>query len=740
MSIVAGSMLPSAQRSVPLIRRTDLRVERIQYQLTGSWVVKDPVTLRYYRLQPEQHRVLELLDGQRSLEQIRDEFHREFPTANLSLEEIQNLVTDLHRSGLVYSNRLGQGAALLKHSREEKRKKILAALKNILYPRTPGWDPEKALKFLHPWFLWLYTPFGMCFFIAALLSSATLLTVQFDTFQSRLPEFRQFFGWPNLIYMWIVLGAAKIIHEFGHGLSCHHYGGECHEMGLMFLVLSPCLYCDVTDSWLLKNKWQRIVIGAAGMYIEILLSSLAVFGWWFSRPGVFNYMCLNLFFVSTVTTVIFNANPLMRYDGYYMLSDFLEIPNLRPKADRMLREAFAWYCLGIEAKHDPFMPQTGKGWFILFAVSAALYRWMVTFTIFFFFYTFLKPYGLQSIGIALAVFSVAGIVGNLGYVVYQIVSAPRIEPMSTRKITGSLLILATLLIAALLIPIPWSIGEPLVIEPHGVQHVYAITPGRVQSVKVAPGECVRKGQVLAKLINFEKEQEYRRLQKEADVQRVEIQMQRVLDDFAREKLAQEKLQTLELQMEDYREQLSRLTLVAPCSGTVIVPPRTTEPKLDKNHTKLPRWHGTPLDPRNLHCYLEPRTHVLSIAPDSQYQAVLLIDQAERNDVFVGQVVRVKLDSIPDETYEGTLSELSGREVEFAPSALSNKAGGDLATVTDAQGREKLTSVAYQATVVLEKDAHLLKSGLRGRARFVVAQRSAAEWLWRYLRRTFNFRL
>lgn len=739
-SVSAAAMLSSAQRPVPLQARADLHAVQIQFQTFSSWVVKDPVALKYFRFQPEQYKILSLLDGKRSLEQIRDEFQREFPTVHLSHEEIQNLITDLHKSGLVYSNRMGQGTALLDKKREEFRKKVLTAIKNILYIRVPGWDPERSLQFLYPWFRWMYTPFGVLFFLAVVLSASVLLAVQFHEFQQRLPEFQQFFGWPNLMYMWIVLGGAKIIHEFGHGLTCKAFGGECHEMGVMFLVLSPCLYCDVSDSWLLENKWKRIMIAAAGMYIEVLLSSLAVFGWWYSRPGLFNHLCLNLFFVSAVTTVIFNANPLMRYDGYYMLSDFLEIPNLRPKADRMLREKFAWYCLGIESRPDPFMPQSGTGWFVLFAVAAGIYRWVILFAIILFFYTFLKPYGLQSIGIAMAVTSVVSLVSLMGYTVYQIISAPRIEPMSTPKITVSLVVLTGLVAAALMIPFPWSLEAALVIEPHQVHHVYTVTPGQLTELKVKPGDRVKKGQVLARLHNFEKEQEFSRLQKEEKVQRVEIDLQHSLEDAAKERLAEEKLQTIQLQLADYAEQVSKLTILAPIDGEVVAAPRVKRPKLDVTRTKLSRWHGSPLNERNHGAYLEPRTHLMSIAPDADFEAVLLIDQSDRNDIAVGQDVRIKLDHLPDKTYRGKISDVSERHLEFAPAALTNKAGGDLTTVTDPEGRERLTSPAYQATVLMQEDVDLMNSGLRGRAKFVVATRSVGDWLRRYLTQTFRFRL
>lgn len=736
-----SQLLSSAQRPIPLKARADLTIERIFYQGAGSWVIKDPVALQYFRFQPEQYKILNLLDGERSLEQIREEFHREFPTVRLTLEEVQNLITDLHRTGLVYSNRAGQGTALIKQHRDKRKEKIKAAIRNILYVRTPGWDPERTLHAIYPFFRWMYTPFGVFLAVAISLAAWTLLTVQFREFHGRLPEFKQFFGWPNLLYLWVVLGCAKIIHEFGHGLTCKHFGGECHEMGMMFLVLSPCLYCDVSDSWLLRNKWARIMIGAAGMYIETLLSSLGIFGWWFSEPGLFHYLCLNLFFVSTITTVIFNANPLMRYDGYYMMADLLEIPNLRPKADRLVRDTFAWWCLGIESRPDPFMPQTGKHWFILFAIAAWVYRWVVLFAILLFFYTFLKPYELQSIGIAIAVVSVVSLVGSMVWNIYRIISTPRLQPMSYTKITVSLIVLCLLIVALLSIPLPMHAQAGLVIEPYKVQNVYTQTPGRLEEVLVKPGDRVRKDDVLARLTNVEKEQEHLRLTVEMQVQEQELKTVRALNDATRIQLAEEKLKSISEQVADYAEQLSRLTILSPGDGTVVEPQRVPEQKHEPTTNRLHKWFGSPLEPRNLGCYLEPRTHLCSIAPNEKFQAVMLVDQRDRNELSIDREVKIKLDQFPDKMYRARVIEISDREVQFAPPALSNKYGGDLPTKSDQEGRERLQSgSAYQATLLLDEESTLLRSGMRGRAKFLISTRTAGDWLWLYLRHTFHFRL
>jgi putative peptide zinc metalloprotease protein len=189
------------------------------------------------------------------------------------------------------------------------------------------------------------------------------------------------------------MGLVKICHEFGHGLSCKKFGGECHEMGLMFLVFTPCLYCNVSDSWMLPNKWQRVFIGAAGMYVELILASIATFLWWFSEDGMFNFLCLSVMFICSVSTVVFNGNPLLRFDGYYILMDILEIPNLRQKATEILKRWFQKNCLGLELQENPFLPHRNRFLFGIYTIASFVYRWVVAFSIIMFLNAVLKPYG-----------------------------------------------------------------------------------------------------------------------------------------------------------------------------------------------------------------------------------------------------------------------------------------------------------------------------------------------------------
>lgn len=825
----AASLTTANRRPIPLQVRDDLIFERIEYLGISYWVVKDPVGLKYFRLQPEQYHALQLLNGDRHLEELRDALHDELPTVRLQLSDIQHLITDLHQKGLVFSNRIGQGASLAKLNFEEKKKKLFNTMRSLLYVRLPGWDPEAVLARLYPLVRWIYHPTTVTLTLLFVISSWVLLAVQFDTFTAQMPEFQQFFSWPNLLYLWITLGTCKVIHEFGHGLSCKHFGGECHAMGVMLLVFSPCLYCDVSDSWMLKSKWQRIAIGAAGMYIEVVISAIAIYIWWNTQSGLIHHLCLNIFFVTTITTVIWNANPLMRFDGYYMMSDFLEIPNLRPKADRLLRDWFGWYCLGIEAKPDPFMPESGRAGFVMFAIAAGLYRWFILAAIMVFLYTVLKPYGLQSIGIALAVVSIVTILFNLVLNIYKQVTAPRIEPLSRPKIAISLGLLVTVIACTMAVPLPLHIEAMFLIEPHDVRHVYTPVPGRLENRPVQPGDQVTLGDTLATLTNPALALEQLRLEQQEKVQLIRVSVANALEDRSREELARANRESARTQLSEFQKQIERMTITAPCAGTVVAPPRIPAPPLDSRRDQLGSWHGTPLEDRNRNCLLPDRTHLLSIAPDSEFQAVVVIDQGDRNDMVSAEEslgfsgisspagltitsvlpdtpaaragivpgdqitsnngsdvtrladllprttdstdktaprplllsvkstggenrevklaparsptrVELKFDHLPARTYEGFIEKISRRDLEFVPELLSNKLGGAVATATDRQGRERPLSPAYQATVLLRKDPALLKTGLRGRSRFLVDTRTPYQWIYRWYRRTFRFRL
>ena len=720
--------------------RADLVIEMMPYGDALYAVIKDPVALKYYRLQPQQFAMLQRLDGKRSLVDLRDELQKDFPAVHFSVVDVQSLVTDLHDKGLVVSNRFRQGEMLRRKFREHYGKKVRQTLMNPLYIRLPGWDPDRVLAWMVRWLGWLFHPLTVTLFLLIDVASLVFLAVRFDDISARLPEFHQFFAWPNLVYLWIVMALTKVIHEFGHGLSCKYFGAECHGIGIMLLVFSPTMYCDVTDSWMLKNKWQRIAIGAAGMYIETFLAALAIFAWWGSQPGLFNHLCLNVFFISTVTTVIFNANPLMRYDGYYMLSDYLEIPNLRQKASRMFQEVFSKYCLGAELPADPFMPSQKRFWFVVYAIATSVYQFVILFGVTLFLYSVLKPYRLQSIGIMAAVLSLSMTIGGLVWSLIQLIRMPRPEPLSRWKVSFTLAAVAGLIALGVMVPVPWYAEAPFTIAPVDEEVVFAFAPGMLEEVRKRAGDVVQKGDVIAVLKNEELEKKLEEVKAEEAAQQKEVEAYRALDRPRDLLLSEQHLVSLQAQRAEAEKMLSECTIRAPRDGVIVATERKPELTIEQSQERLSGWSGDPLAPKNIGSLIEARTPICSIAANSKFEARLLVDQSDRRDLAVGQDVRMKLEHLPESTLDGKVESISGRAVELVPAVLSNKFKGPLPTVQDQQGRERLTSPAYQASVPLDLDPLVVRTGMRGRARVIIQHRSAWDWTWRWLRTTFQFKV
>ncbi len=734
------SQTPINRRPSPLRARRDIVFAEIEFQGALYRTAKDPVGLKYHRLKPEQYRIWELLKEPRSIEEMRDILQQEYPAIPIQVRDVQSLLADLHKKELLYATRAGQGEMLLAAHNKQRWEKIKGVAKNFLFLRLPGWDPERTLTFLLPFVRWMFHPLAVFCCVLFVSSGLALVSIQFQEFQAKLPEFQQFFGWPNLLYMWLTLAGAKILHEFGHGLACKYYGHECHEMGVMLLVFSPCMYCDVSDSWMQQNKWKRIIIGGAGMYVEALLSTVAIFGWWFSTPGLLNHLCLNLFFVSTVSTVIFNLNPLMRFDGYYMLSDYLEIPNLRAKADRALTDAFAKTCLGINRPKDPFMPDRGHFWFGLFAVASWFYRWFLVLNITLFLYTVLKPYGLQSIGITLALCSVVSMVYGVIAKLVSLLKEQRSEPMSKKRISVSLMVFVTAMLLISLIPIPWYVTSHFILEPENVEHVYTMSEGFLKEYHVQPGDDVTKGDLIATLENSQLVDERRQLLTQQKQTNIALVIAKAQHDSTQQLLLGKDLQLVAEQLAANNRLLQELQIIAPCDGKVIAPARVPRPKRSHIQSQLTPWYGTPLSNENIGCLLAPRTPLISIAPNKNYRAILLIDQDHRDDIAVGRDVKLRFYHLPSVTFQCKVAEIAEQQSEFAPAALSNKQGGELPTVADSSGRERLTNISYQATVPIHEHCELLKTGMTGQAQFIIEKRTLLGWFWRSVRRTFHFRM
>ena len=742
----ADAFRSSTTRPVGLRRRGDLVTNRQLHQGQAWWVVKDPISLSYFRFRPEEYALLDMLDGAVSLEQLKEQFEARFPPRRITLDELARFVATLHRSGLVMGDRPGQGPQLYERRKQRIWKQWMAWLSNIMSMRFRGIDPDWMLTKLDPWFGWLFSPPAIVAMLAFVSSAMLLVLVNFDVFRSKLPDFHQFFASGNWLYLAIALGVTKVLHEFGHGLSCKHYGGECHEMGMMLLVFTPCLYCDVSDSWMLPSKWKRAAIGAAGMYVEVIIASIATYLWWNSHAGIFNQLCLDVMFVSSVSTILFNANPLMRYDGYYILSDILEIPNLRQKATSILGRAASKWCLGIKQPEDPFLPQRKRGLFALYAVASSLYMWMVSASIFLFMWSVFKPYRLEVLGQILAAGALWGLVIRPLQSMIKFLNVPgRRDEVKALNVTVSGIVAAVVLAAIALIPLPQRVWCAAELRPRGEEMVYVTVAGRLESLAVKAGDLVKKGQELARLSSIDLDLAIADLEGKASQSRARLnslQRERFTDPAAGLEIGtvEESLKSVEEQLAKKLKDRTELVLVAPRDG-IVLPSTSVPPSKEAAAAgKLPGWSGSALDDTNLGATFTEGTVLCMVGEAEKLEGVMVVDQSEVEFIVRGQPVDLKLDAFPWRTFTGAVDELAETHIETGSERLSVKAGGQVPTKTDDSGRELPISTSYEAMTSLDDPDGLLTPGMRGTARIKVGSRTVGQWLLRLLWQTFNFKM
>ncbi|MEK6234186.1 MAG: hypothetical protein N2C14_05715, partial [Planctomycetales bacterium] len=677
--------------------RPDLIASRQSFDQRWFRLIKDPLTREFFRLEEEEYALARLLEDADSLEDAQAKFAEAFPGQTITIDELQSFARSLDAAGLLLRDVPGEGRRLHEKSLRQQRRERFAWTSNLLAIRIRGFDPDRLLSALVGPCGWIFS--GWCFALWLLFCLAALLlvAVQFDQFQARLPSLHLFFTPANAGWLALTLGLTKILHELGHGLACKRLGGEVHELGVMFLCFAPCLYCDTSDSWTASSK-RRAVVGAAGMYVELFLAAAATFLWWFSEPGLFHHLCFNVMFVCSVSTLLFNANPLLRYDGYYLLSDLMDVPNLRQKSQDAFRRTLAKWCLGLTPEADPFMPRSRRLFLIGYAITSTAYRWMVVFAIAWMLREMFAPHRLEIVATALAALALGGLAVGPWLRLFRFLA-------DRKKVAQVSWIRASLSLAVFMIAGYWFVAAPTShrvfaaasIEFADADRVYVRAAGQLERVLARPGDRVRAGQPLAVLSDWETRLEISRLS-----ERLARESER-FENLQRERFenpqAASRLPTLRKTLEDLRNRLrarkrdaERLTLAAPRSGVLFAPLART-PTASRSRA-LTRWTETPLTDRNVGALLESGALACLIGDPLKREALLLVDQSEIEFVKIGQPVRLRFDGAIGEPVVGRVAEISEVDMDSVPRSLSSKSGGSIATREDSSGGERPWSTVY----------------------------------------------
>jgi len=552
--------------------RVTAQINRQNYRGELWYVVRDPAGNQYHRLSDAAYRFVALLDGKRTVgdawELVGGQLADDAPTQ----PEVIQILSQLYAANLIQADSSPDAQVLLNRYKKQQVQKTKMRMMNVLFPRIPIWDPD---KFLIRWLPVMRIPLsfiGLIVWIVLMTWAGFALLPHWDALKKAGWETINFTANPeNAILLYVCFGLLKFIHEMGHAFSCRRFGGEVHELGIMLLVLFPAPYVDASSAWAFQSRWQRILVGAGGMIFELAVAAIFAFIWLATKDGSpwvaqLSYNCM---LIASVSTIVFNINPLLRYDGYYMLSDYLEIPNLQRKSNEYTCGLFKRHLFTVKAR-EPLPPWGQKFWLLSYSLLSNFYRIFVGFAIMLL-VLFQLPEQLRLIGLFMGLGTIA-----IFFIVplFKLFKYLTIDPELHRKRIRAWLWIGSM--AAVLVFAIGIVGWPVAVRAEGIVEavsdgpVYVESAGFVEAILVKDGADVVKGTPLIVLRNDDLKTQYEQANKAVEGQEVRARAA-LRDGPGMAQIERERLADLSGQRDEIKRRLDKLILVAPVSGTVVAP-------------------------------------------------------------------------------------------------------------------------------------------------------------------------
>ncbi|WP_447599131.1 efflux RND transporter periplasmic adaptor subunit [Nitrospira sp. Nam80] len=689
--------------------RSHVRLQRHEYRGHVWYVFQDLMTDRFHRFTPAAYGVIGLIDGRRTIQQIWDEASERLGDEAPTQDEVIGLISQLYAADVLLFDIAPDLSEFNRRRLQRFRRKVLERAAQVFSWRIPLCDPDRLLtRFLPVARLFVGWPAGLVWFLVVgagvLLGGMHWPELSEDfTTHALAPQ--------NAILLWLLFPVLKSCHELAHGFVTKVFGGEVHELGLMLLILTPVPYVDASAAWAFTNKWHRILVGAAGMMAELFLASLALVVWVSAEPGLVRMMAYNTILIAGVSTVLFNANPLLRFDGYYMLMDFLEIPNLKTRAARYFAYVVERYVLGQREAELPHATIGERIWFMLYGGASSVFRIIVVVGILLF-----LGEEFPMLAIFFAGFTAVTMIGvPLAKGLSFLFTNSRLRRVRIRAVTTAVGFTAAMAGAICFLPIPlYTLTEGVVWLPDEA-FVRAETSGFVERVVAQPGARVQPGDLLVVCRNPELSSQLSVLEgrlEELNARRTE---QEPTDRVKAAILEEEIAYTLK-ERNRVRERVEHLQIRSKQVGTFVVPQAQDLP-------------GRYLQQG------EALAHVLDLRTII-VRALIAQDEID--------LVRHRLDSVEVRLAEQVMTTVSASLSRIVPSATSQlpsaalgSTGGGQAPMdqSDPKGMTAMQRF-FQVDLTLNGAAHTIDAGGRAYVRFNHGWESPLDQWSRRLRQLF----
>ena len=556
-----------------LMLRSELKFDVRTIGTETVVVVEDPVRSKFFQIGTSEYRLLAALDGQKTIREILDQV---CPTAGATEPATvspapENVVTPMDESqairvcqwlvqnNLAYNPTVDNIKRLDEQSRQSQRAKLYGWL-NPISCKLKLCNPNRILSRLQPFTQWFFSPWTLLVWFVVGGYAMNILYSDWDKMGSASVGIFSGFSWVWLLLSWVGL---KLIHETSHAVACRRYGGEVPEAGVLLLLFTPMAYVNVTSMWRFASRWQRIVVSVAGMYAELFVSFLALI-LWRNYPGVIGDVAFKVFMMASVTTILFNANPLMRFDGYFILSDLLNIPNLYTKGTRWFGDRFKHYFFGTPKTPNIYLV-ADRRFVQVYGVLA--WFWKTTISL-----SLIIGAGVlfHGAGIILAALGVILWYGMPAWQQIRWFRAARVNgTINQRRLATSCLASGLLLIGMFtVLPAPGTKSAPAIVRYSDEQVVRAAADGFIRQILVCNGQAVTRGETLIVLENPQLVLDVEDLERLAAEATIESRIKTRAGELALAQAASERNASLLAQLAEKRQLVAQQTVTAPIDGFV----------------------------------------------------------------------------------------------------------------------------------------------------------------------------
>ncbi len=454
--------------------RSTVQVHRQHFRGRMWHVLQDPSSNQFFRLNEPAYWFVGMLNGKRTIADIWRVCNEQLGDSAPTQGEVIQLLGQLYTSNLLQADLPPDAEGLLRRYQKRKGREVRGYLMNLLFARIPIFDPDRFLD------LWvsvlgrLFTWYGFAVWLVLMSAGVYLLAPRIGLFMDRTQTILAPDKLP-LLYLGFIV--AKLFHEFGHAFACKTFGrragsgGEVHVMGIMLLVFMPMPYVDASSAWAFRRKWHRVIVGASGMLVEFAIAAIAVMVWTATEGAVgatartVNAVAHNVIFVASVSTLLFNMNPLLRFDGYYILSDLIEIPNLASRGRQYIYYLVKRYAWSVRRAKSPAHTTGERWWFGFYGIASTIFRVYICIRILLFLGDRL-PKELFVVAMAFAALSaVAWAAVPVGKFIHYLATSGELARVRPKAVGSTLAVVAAVVLGIGILRVPDRFYLEGVVEP-----------------------------------------------------------------------------------------------------------------------------------------------------------------------------------------------------------------------------------------------------------------------------------